>query len=188
MKKLILTSVVVAGLFTACGNKTEETNHEAAKTEVKHEVAKVQSTHETKMQEHKEVVKTQAKEVIAKVETKKEEVKKVVENVETKVAEHKTEAKEAMTKVQTKVNAVKEELSGKKLFATCAGCHGLNGEKKALGQSAVIQGWDVAKVEKALHGYKDGTYGGTMKGVMKGQVSKLDDAKITAIAKYLSSL
>jgi len=187
MKKLILTSLVVVGLFTACSDKKEEVKQEATKT---------QATHETKMQEHKEAMKTQTKEVAAKVETKKEEikteVKKAVEKVETKVVQHKeemkTEAKEVMAKVQTKANTAKEELSGKKLFATCAGCHGLNGEKKALGQSAVIQGWDVAKLEKALHGYKDGSYGGAMKGVMKGQAARLDDAKITAIAKYISSL
>jgi len=187
MKKLILTSLVVAGLFTACGENKEE---------VKQEVTKAQATHETKMQEHKEAIKTQTKEVVAKVETKKEEikteVKKAVEKVETKVEQHKnemkTEAKEVMAKVETKVNTAKEEISGKKLFATCAGCHGLNGEKKALGQSAVIQGWDVAKIEKALHGYKDGSYGAAMKGVMKGQVMKLNDAQIKALAEYISSL
>ena len=35
-------------------------------------------------------------------------------------------------------------------YAPCAGCHGVDGSKKALGKSAVIKGWDVAKVEAAL--------------------------------------
>jgi len=39
----------------------------------------------------------------------------------------------------------------------------------------------------ALKGYKDGTYGGAMKGMMKGQVSKLSDADIDAIAAEITS-
>ncbi len=77
---------------------------------------------------------------------------------------------------------------GEALFKSCVGCHGANGEKQALGKSAVIQGWAVEKTVKALKGYQDGTYGGPMKGVMKGQAAKLDDAKIEAIAKYISTL
>ena len=73
-------------------------------------------------------------------------------------------------------------------FAACAGCHGANGEKAALGKSAVIAGWDVAKTEAALKGYKDGTYGGPMKGVMKGQVARLSDADITALANIIAGM
>ncbi len=77
---------------------------------------------------------------------------------------------------------------GAALFKACATCHGINAEKAALGKSQVIKGWDVAKVEKALHGYKDGSYGGPMKGVMKGQVARLSDDDIKAIAKHIASL
>lgn len=73
-------------------------------------------------------------------------------------------------------------------FAACAGCHGANGEKAALGKSAIIKGWDVAKTEAALKGYKDGTYGGPMKGVMKGQVARLSDADITALANIIAGM
>lgn len=73
-------------------------------------------------------------------------------------------------------------------FAACAGCHGANGEKAALGKSQVIAGWDVAKTEAALKGYKDGTYGGPMKGVMKGQVARLSDADITALANIIAGM
>merc|ERR1711879_548080 len=54
---------------------------------------------------------------------------------------------------------------GAALYNTCAACHGMNGEKAALGKSQVIKGWDAAKTEAALKGYKDGSYGGAMKGV-----------------------
>ncbi len=73
-------------------------------------------------------------------------------------------------------------------FAACAGCHGPKGEKKALGKSQVIGGWDAAKVETALKGYKTGTYGGPMKGIMKGQVARLSDADIKDLAKQISAM
>ena len=59
---------------------------------------------------------------------------------------------------------------GATLYKKCAGCHGATGEKKALGKSAVIKGWEAKKTVDALNGYKAGTYGGSMKGLMKGQV------------------
>lgn len=60
--------------------------------------------------------------------------------------------------------------------------------KKALGKSQIIKGWDAKKIEDALHGYKNGTYGKAMKGVMKGQVARLSDADIKAVSKYISSI
>lgn len=77
---------------------------------------------------------------------------------------------------------------GATLYNACAGCHGANGEKAALGKSQVIKGWDKEKIVTALKGYKDGSYGSAMKGVMKGQVARLDDAKIDALATYISSI
>lgn len=71
-------------------------------------------------------------------------------------------------------------------FATCAGCHGQHAEKKALGKSAVIKGWSVDKITAALKGYKDGSYGGQMKGVMKGQAARLSDTDIKELATIIS--
>mgnify|MGYP000479864145 CR=1 FL=1 len=71
-------------------------------------------------------------------------------------------------------------------YATCAGCHGQNGEKRALGKSQIIKGWSTDKVGMALKGYKNGTYGGPMKGVMKSQVARLSDADINALATTIS--
>ncbi len=78
---------------------------------------------------------------------------------------------------------------GAALYKKCAGCHGPKGEKKALGKSEVIQGWDAAKVEEALKGYKAGTrnvHG--MGGLMKGQVASMSDADIKAVAEYIHGL
>lgn len=77
---------------------------------------------------------------------------------------------------------------GAKIYNSCVGCHGVNGEKKALGKSAIIKGWDEKKTVAALKGYKDGSYGKAMKGVMKGQVTRLSNEDIKAVAKHISNL
>ncbi len=77
---------------------------------------------------------------------------------------------------------------GAELFKKCASCHGEKAEKSALGKSQIIAGWDAAKVATALKGYKDGTYGAAMKGVMKGQVAALTDADIDALGAYVAGL
>lgn len=71
-------------------------------------------------------------------------------------------------------------------WAPCASCHGANAEKAALGKSQIIKGWEASKVEAALQGYKTDTYGGAMKGVMKGQVARLSDADIKDLALQIS--
>ena len=70
-------------------------------------------------------------------------------------------------------------------FQKCAGCHGANGEKSALNKSKIIKDMSKADIVTALHGYKDGSYGGPMKGLMKGQVASLSDADIQAIANKI---
>ncbi len=78
---------------------------------------------------------------------------------------------------------------GAALYKKCAGCHGAKAEKKALGKSEVIAGWDAAKTEEALKGYKAGTrnvHG--MGGLMKGQVASYSDADIKAVAEYIHGL
>lgn len=59
---------------------------------------------------------------------------------------------------------------------------------KALGKSQVIAGWDKQKIIDALNGYKNGTYGGAMKGIMLGQVASKSDAEIDALADFISKL
>jgi len=67
-------------------------------------------------------------------------------------------------------------------LSACAGCHGKDFEKHAMGKSKVVKDMKKADIIKALKGYKDGSYGGAMKGIMKGQVAKLteDDMKTVA--------
>jgi len=66
---------------------------------------------------------------------------------------------------------------------TCKGCHGENFEKAALGKSKLVFNMSKEQVSEALIGYKRGTYGGTMKGVMLGQVSyySIEDLNSTGL-------
>ncbi|MCT7912054.1 c-type cytochrome [Arcobacter lacus] len=74
-------------------------------------------------------------------------------------------------------------------YATCKACHGVKGEINITTQSKnhVPANLTKAEIEKALHGYKDGSYAGAgpMKALMKGQVAKLSDADIKALADYM---
>ena len=70
--------------------------------------------------------------------------------------------------------------------AGCKGCHGATFEKKAMGKSKVVKDLSKANIVKALKGYKDGSYGGAMKGMMNGQVASLSDADIDAIATEIT--
>lgn len=115
------------------------------------------------------VVKQEApKETVVKEEVKKEEVKKEEVKIE-----------------PVKIEGAK---SAETLFKACAGCHGASGEKAALGKSQIIKGWSSAKVAEALNGYKNDTYGGAMKGVMKGQASGLSSEDINLLSEYISKL
>ena len=77
---------------------------------------------------------------------------------------------------------------GKALTAKCAGCHGPSFGKKALGVSKIVKNMSKDDIVKALEGYKAGTYGGAMKGVMKGQIATYSDDQIKAVADYIATL
>jgi len=123
----------------------------------------------------------------AKAETPKAEEKKAQAPVAQKAEAPKTEEKkaEAPKAEEKKAEAPKEKsapASAEVNTAACAGCHGANFEKKAMGVSKVVNTLTKDEIKKALHGYKDGTYGGSMKTIMKGQAGGLSDAQIEAIA------
>lgn len=189
MKKIIISIATVSLLFLGCNDNTKEEVKETTNKAIDN-VAKVTENMTEKATNVVEKVTEKTKEVVNDVS---EKTAPVVDEVTTK-------AKAVATEVTTSVVKVKEDikekihtataptLDGKALFKVCASCHGQNGEKKALNASQVIKGWDKAKVEIALHGYKNGTYGAAMRGVMVGQVKNLDDAKISALASYISTL
>ncbi|PHQ89453.1 MAG: cytochrome C [Sulfurimonas sp.] len=67
----------------------------------------------------------------------------------------------------------------------CTSCHGADWSKKALGKSKDVSAMSHAEIADALKGYKAGTYGGPMKGLMKGQVAKYSDADLEAFAQTI---
>ncbi len=71
------------------------------------------------------------------------------------------------------------------LYQPCAACHGKEGERKALNASKIIKDLSKEDFVAALQGYKDGTYGGPMKGTMTGQAAKLSEADMKALADYI---
>jgi cytochrome c553 len=98
---------------------------------------------------------------------------------------------EAPATVATEVAApvASGEDAGKVAFAACAACHGADGKLAALGKSAIIAGQPVADLVTKMKGYKAGTIDLTGNGMlMKGQMANLDDAKMEALAAYISKL
>ncbi len=215
MKKILLSAVVAIALLSGCGEekKVVETKpvveakvEEVKKVEPKVEMEKTPeaklveqvkestSTVVTKIAEESKKVAAlgtdAVKSVSEKVVAKTEEVTKVMT---AKAVETKDKIEESIntivaTKTEAKDTASTDSAKGKGLYLKCAGCHGQNGEKAALGKSQVIKGWDSAKVVTALKGYKDGSYGGVMKGVMKSQVTNLSDEEVDALGAFISSL
>ncbi len=76
---------------------------------------------------------------------------------------------------------------GAELFKKCASCHGATGEKHALNKSRVINEMGKDEIASALKGYKDGSNGGAMKALMKGQVSTYSDAEIDTVAAFIAA-
>jgi cytochrome c553 len=69
----------------------------------------------------------------------------------------------------------------------CATCHGANGETAAMnGKSKVINQMSKQEFIDAMKGYQDGSYGGALKGLMKGQVTGLSDDDINAMAEKIA--
>ena len=54
-----------------------------------------------------------------------------------------------------------------------------------MGKSKNVAAMSHADIAAALKGYKAGTYGGPMKGLMKGQVAKYSDADLDAFSQTI---
>jgi len=71
--------------------------------------------------------------------------------------------------------------------AVCAGCHGQHFEKAALGKSKIVKDMSYKEIKDSLIGYKNGTYGDTMKGLMEAQVKNLSDKEIEAMSLLITT-
>ena len=213
MNKVTLLSIVAASvLLIGCG---EEKASEAPKAAATAQEAKVAAKcGEGKCGGDKKSVATGMKEAASTAVEKTTQALKETSTAATQAASKAVEstkevatqavektvevAKEAKDAVVAKAGEAKEAVVAKVEeakaavstpttvnLAACAGCHGKDFEKKAMGVSRVVNTLTKAEIETALKGYKDGTYGGNMKTLMKGQVGSFDDAKIKAIAEQV---
>ncbi|WP_419767303.1 c-type cytochrome [Arcobacter sp.] len=203
MKKILLGSVVALFIFAGCNESTEETQ-KVQKVEKSTE----QTTRENDTNKNIEIIKTKSNEIIDSskeiVKAVKEETLKAVDDSKDATKDAIAKAKEVSVDVVKQANKVAKDISKsidkvianedeideriKGLYVKCAGCHGKNGELHALGKSQKIGFWDEKKIEDSLLGYKNGTYGGDMKGIMKGQVMQLSETDIKALSKYISKI
>jgi cytochrome c553 len=175
MNKIIL-STVLAFFLVGCSDSDVQEKKEATKVEVSKAKERVVSAPKEEVQHSEQAV----------TKTPQEKVKQVLQEAK-KLANKEVEAP-AVEEVPKEIATVTTSSNAKALFTKCAGCHGMQGEKRALAKSQIIKGWDAAKVQHALKGYKDGTYGGASKNLMKSQVANLSDADINALAEYISTL
>lgn len=70
----------------------------------------------------------------------------------------------------------------------CASCHGYDYDKQALSKSKIVSKMTKEEIEESLLGYKDGTYGGAMKSLMKSQVMKYTDEELKVIAEMINEI
>ena len=203
MKKTALSLAAAAlVLMSGCGDKkSESTTHESAAPAVKTESA-VKPAEKSAAEAAPAVTEEQKAEAPAAEEkpaeataapaaaeeiaaAAKEEAQKQVEQVTDSVAKGEAEAKE---NVQAKVEEAKAQIDVTTLYTKCAGCHGMKGEKHALGKSNIIAGQSEEDLVKKIKGYQDGSYGGAMKAMMTGQVKGLSAEQIDALAEYISKM
>ncbi len=94
-------------------------------------------------------------------------------------------------KIMIKTVALSAALATTSVYAAsvaqCASCHGQHFEKIAMGTSKVVKDMAEHEIVSALKGYRDGTGGGALKGIMRQQTKNLDDKYIEAIAKIIVS-
>lgn len=202
MKKILLSSIVAIAILTGCG--------EEKKVEQKVEVTPAVTDTKTPEEKFVDQVKDSTSELASKIseeskkvaEASKDAAKSVTEKVVDKtqaitkeVVETAGETKDKIEESINNIVATKTTTDdstnllerGKGIYLKCAGCHGPSAEKPALGKSQVIKGWTKEQIVSALDGYKAGTYGGAMKGVMKSQVSSMTQEDIEAVSEYIST-
>lgn len=188
MKKALIGLAIGAIFFAGCGDdkKTVATEQKAAVEQTQEKSTLVS----TATQEASKVVDQVKESATVIAQEVKKEAAPVVEAVKTEVVNATTKAS---NEIEQKVNEVAAAITpqsnkGAELFVKCVACHGQKAEKKALGTSQIIQGWEAEKIVTSLKGYKNKTYGGNMKTIMIGQVSTLSDEDIEALAQHISSL
>jgi cytochrome c553 len=197
MKKIlsIATILLLAGCSDQSQKDVQEVSQKVQNVDVEKVIEKAtKSVSESNLSKIIESAKESANTLSEAVQ--KTDLSKVIESaansVEKATAITVAKSDEVAKNIKEEVNKAldsvqKAPIDGSALFGTkCASCHGAKAEKNALGKSQVIAGWSSDKIHTAINGYKDGNYGGIMKGVMAGQAKALKDDQIDALADFIS--
>lgn len=96
-----------------------------------------------------------------------------------------TSEKIAIEKPQVTINKHKPYDISK--LKKCFACHGKDWSKSALGKSAIVKNMSEKNIAIALKGYKSGSYGGSLKALMKGQVAEYSDKELDSIAQIIKT-
>ena len=214
MKYILSITFAALLLLTGCGeNKSETKEVVQAAPKVQEEKVVQDETIDKMAQNMKEKTSTaidtaaqMAKELSQDSGEMAKELKEESKKVMTKIAKETKEvtsvAVETLSQVKKDIDVKMDEViksqtgsltqeqlkKAQSLFLKCAGCHGKKAERSALSQSQIIQNWDAQQIIDALKGYKAGTYGSAMKGVMQGQVAGLTEEQIELLAQYITTL
>ena len=179
MKKLTVLSVVAASLLLiGCGEEAKQAAKEATSSVAEKTAAAAEATKEatsSAVEATKEAASNAAEKATEVAKDAKEAVAEKAEEAKEAVEEKAKEATEAASSAAATVN-----------LSACVACHGANFEKVAMGVSKVVKDMTKDEIIASLKGYQDGSYGGNMKALMKGQVAGWDDAKIEAAAAQIA--
>ena len=77
---------------------------------------------------------------------------------------------------------------GEAVYARCAGCHGADGTKRAMGLATPLAGQSSLQLLEKLEGYVDGTYGGSKKTIMVNTLKRLTPEQLREVADYIAGL
>ena len=197
MQKFIMLSVVAAAvLFVGCGEKTKESATDAAakavestKEAASHAVDAAKEAADKAVDTAKRAEKAVSETADKAVEATKEAVKATKEVASQAGDSAKEGVVEAAATAAASVADTAKNVAGAAVYAKCSGCHGADGQTKALGKSPVISGQSKEDLVNKLNGYKAGTINVSGMGtLMKGQVASMSDADIDAVSTYISTL
>ncbi|MGM0533700.1 MAG: c-type cytochrome [Campylobacterota bacterium] len=182
MQKTLIA--ITAALFMLSGCQEKEQSSKPKEQPKKEQPQKQQKQSEPKQPQ-------QDTKVLQQDESSLEQSKEATQQTpvdESDVPMEKDGVAQKQENTQQQDSAPSTEKSGKELYVSCVSCHGSNAERKALGASEVIAGWDKQKLIDSMQGYKDGSYGGNMKATMTAQMARFDKDQVEKLAEYISTL
>lgn len=182
ISKKFLALLMMAGALslTACSDSSDDS---AEQTAASNESTQMTNTMDVKQPEPT----AETKAPLAEESDMPKVVEEVKEAVEQEVAAQVDKASEQVKEVVNAPAPAPEPVavSGEKVYSTCVGCHGAQGEG---GVGPKLAGQAVDAVVDKLQRYKAGEQVGPLTGMMAPMASGLSDADMQAVAEYVNQL